>query len=285
MTFKQSRNWCFTDFQNITFEHFNKIYEEYSDIIRYICVGIEICPKTNKTHMQGWIQFFNKKRMGGVKKILMNNKIHLESMRGNAFDNDKYCSKENKFIQLGKFITQGHRSDLESIKKNINDGSSKLEIMENDFSTYCRYRNGINDYFEAIQKKKRNKFRKIEVEFIHGTTGVGKTRYAMRNSSFKICANELNWWDGYSGEDSIVIDDYDNDVKITKMLNLLDGYTLRLPIKGGFTYANWTKVYITSNLEPKQLHINAKEKHRDALFRRITKVCRFDTGNTNTVSN
>ena len=59
----QSRNWCFTDFELLNFE---QIYEENKDLIRYICVGNEICPKTKKKHKQGWIQFINKKRMNGV---------------------------------------------------------------------------------------------------------------------------------------------------------------------------------------------------------------------------
>lgn len=278
--FTQSRNYCFTDFKNINFDFYEKIYNEYKDIIRYICVGIEICPKTKKQHIQGWIQFFNKKRIGGVKRCLNNKSLHCESMRGTAFDNDKYCSKDKKFKKFGAFIKQGHRSDLEKIKKDIKDGASKEEIMDNNFELYCRYRNGINDYMEIINKKKCAEFRKVKVEYLHGETGTGKTRHAMKKAKFKICANDLKWWDGYNGEKCIVIDDYDNDVNITKMLNILDGYQLRLPIKGGFTYANWNKVYITSNLDPDELHIHAKKKHRDALFRRITKVCRFATGNT-----
>jgi len=39
---EQSRNWCFTDFKNIELEFYKNIFEEHKDIIRYICIGVEI---------------------------------------------------------------------------------------------------------------------------------------------------------------------------------------------------------------------------------------------------
>ena len=267
----QARNWAFTDFQNLDF---SKIYEEYSDIIRYMCVGKETCPKTKKTHNQGWIQFNNKKRMGGVKKIFGCNKIHLESCRGSPDANDNYCQKENNYQTFGKCLKQGQRSDLEHIQYLIKEKNyTKEQIMETNFSLYCRYKNGIDAYHALCQQKNSKKFRKVAVEYIYGTTGTGKTRYAMEQDDvYKIEGSCLQWFDGYSGEKTLLIDEYNNDEKITKLLNITDGYQLRLPIKGGFTYANWNRVIITSNLCPEQLHENARSVHRDALFRRITKI-------------
>lgn len=265
---QRSRNYCFTDFELIDLE---KLYIENKDIIRYICWGEEIAPTTGKKHYQGWIQFYNPKRFGSVKKLL-GKKIHIEKCKGNEYNNDIYCKKDNNFKKYGKFIKQGQRTDLENIKKNIDNGATKKEIMDNNFETYCRYRNGINDYIKEVNKVCRSNFRNVNVEYVFGETGTGKTKYGMSMNPFKIEADNLKWWDGYDGEKTILIDEYDNQVNITKMLNLLDGYKLRLPIKGGFTYANWNKVIITSNLKPKQLHKQAKEAHRKALFRRINNI-------------
>jgi hypothetical protein len=97
----------------------------------------------------------------------------------------------------------------------------------------------------------------------------------MEEVDFKISGDALQWWDGYDGEKSILIDEYDNQIPITRLLNLLDGYHLRLPVKGGFTYAAWTKVIITTNLNPLELHPNAKQQHRAALHRRINRTQLF----------
>lgn len=265
-TFKQSRNWCFTDFKLLDF---NKIWNEYRDIIRYICVGEEICPKTKKKHYQGWIQFVNKKRMSRVKNILNSKEIHLEPCRGNEIDNNKYCQKEGKHSTFGKYIIQGQRTDLEEIKKMIDNSVPMLEVANNYFSDYIRYFRGLERYQEMVQKNKTKMFRKIKTTLIMGPTGCGKTRKAVESCSsyYKITGSSLKWFDGYDGEKTLIIDEYANDLKITTLLNILDGYQLRLPVKGGFTYANWTRVFITTNL--KELHSKANLAHQDALFRRI----------------
>lgn len=271
---KQSKNWCFTDFEILEYDN---IFAEYSDLIRYMCQGKEICPKTKKEHIQGWIQFKTKKRMSRVKKILGTAKIHLEPCRGNEFDNDKYCKKDNNYKIYGKFISQGHRTDLETALKIIRSDKGMDKIEEEVPNLILRYSTGLKELIRINQKKLSKKFRKINTELLYGNTGTGKTRYAVEknNDYYMITGDSLKWWDGYQGEKTLIIDEYNNDVPITKMLNLLDGYQLRLPIKGGFTYARWTQVYITSNLSPDEIHSNAKPKHRDALWRRIQKKTHF----------
>lgn len=278
-TFKQSRNWCFTTFKEVEFVN---IYNKYTDIIRYICVGDEICPKTKNKHYQGWVQFVNKKTMGGVKRIFSDKSMHLEPCRGSEFDNDKYCKKDNNFIQHGKFIIQGQRTDLEEIKNKIDNLEPMINIANDYFSDYIRYHNGFDKYRALVAKEKTKKFRKVNITVVHGSTGKGKTRFAMKNSKFKITGHQLgqNWWDGYDLEESICIDEFANQIPITNMLNILDGYHLKLPIKGSFTYANWTNVIITSNINPMDWYPNAYNKHREALLRRINKIIDFDLYNS-----
>lgn len=266
---KQSKNWCFTEF-NLEFD-LEKIYNE-NDKITYLCWGVEICPKTNKKHLQGWLQFTSKKRMGGVKKILPT--AHLEACKGTEEENDKYCKKDNDFKILGEFTAQGNRNDLKTIQQKIKNGMKIRELIEEHFDYYCRYKNGFDKYLEIWELQNVPKWRALKVIFVTGKTDSGKTRYCMEQEEepFKIEGDNLKWWDGYNGEKSILIDEYNNDLKITKLLNYLDGYKLRLDIKGSFTYALWTTVYITSNLTIDELHSNARPRHREALMRRITEV-------------
>ncbi len=263
------RNWCFTDFGKTEWK---KLYEDYKEEIRYLCVGIEHCPTTARTHYQGWIQFEKPKTMSSVKKITQSLKIHLEGCRGNPEQNTKYCKKDKDWEEYGKYKTQGQRTDLLKIQESIEKGSKIIDIARDNFHYYLQYGKAFARYKQMIDKEKRKKFRKLEVTHIWGNTGSGKTRMALEASKdyYKIQGDELQWWDGYEGEDTLVIDEYDNNIKLTKLLGILDGYELRLPIKGGFTWANWTKVYITSNY--KELHGSAKTKHREALQRRITRT-------------
>ena len=264
----RSRNWCFTDFERMDFD---KIYHDSKEIIRYCCYGNESCPKTHKIHFQGWIQFFNPRSMISVKKILGSKKIHLEACRGDEYANDKYCKKDDDFRVFGKFISQGMRTDLEDIKRSIDRNKPMKELWDSHFGTMLRYHSGVTKYRQVALKNSTRLFRDVYCTIYSGSTGTGKTKKALEENpdAFKIEGSSLKWWDGYEGEKTLVIDEYNNDIQITKLLSILDGYQLRLPIKGGFTYANWEKVIITTNLKKEEIHAQAKYAHQDALARRV----------------
>lgn len=271
------RNWCFTDFSLLDWRAiFN------ADVnIRYVCYGEEICPKTGRKHYQGWLQTTNQRRLSTMKKI--NKTIHWEGCIGTELHNEKYCKKDGNYVTIGKFVTQGYRSDLEGVFEAIRNGKGIYEIASENPTLYCKYRNGIEHFKEMVNEKECPKWRDIEVIVLAGDTGTGKTRLAMEEATFKINGSELNWWDGYDNDSTICIDEYDTDVSITKMLTILDGYKLRLPIKGGFTYAKWTKVYITSNVLLHDWHKLAKPEHIKALKRRITSYKIFSNGRINDI--
>ncbi len=277
----RSRNWAFTDFELLDIKD---IFSKNKDIVRYVCRGIETCPVSGKKHHQGFIQFANPKRFNGVKKIFTN-KTHIAAMRSTVLKNVTYCRKENNFLELGSYKTQGSRTDLEQLRREISSGTNMYDIASDHFHLFLRYNKGIAKYRELYLKEVTKEFRFVTTTVLKGGTGVGKTREATScDDYFKIEGSSLQWWDGYQGESTLIIDEYNNDVKITRLLDLLDGYQLRLPIKGGFTYANWTKVVITTNL--KHLHPQAKLEHLHALERRVTNIVDMGgwhevSGNTN----
>lgn len=239
--------------------------------VRYVIYGREVCPTTKKIHYQSYIETFGSQRISFHRK-LFGKSVHAEVRKGTREEARDYCKKDKDFIELGRWISgQGHRSDLEEIAASLVEGKRTLtQVMEESPTVYCKYRNGIRDLAALGTKKKTNKFRKVKVVVLSGPTGCGKTREAMEHCQYKTEGRSLKWWQDYCGEDSILIDEYNNDVGITEMLNILDGYQLRLNVKGSHTYANWTTVYITTNLKKDEFHINAKQAHKDALFRRIT---------------
>ncbi len=267
----RSRNFCFTDF---AMSQLGDLYWANRHIIRYIGWGVEVCPSTKKVHSQGWLQMTNPKDVTVIRKLL-GGKCHVERCLGTEFDNDKYCKKGGKWYSHGEFKSQGYRSDLEDIKKTIDEGGSLKTVADDHFGDYIRYHSGIKKYQEMVQKEVTKTFRKVNTTIHFGATGTGKTRTAVASTDdhFMIRGDDLQWFDGYDGEGTLIIDEYSNQVPITRMLSLLDGYQLRLPVKGGFTYANWTRVYITTNLDC--LHMNAKLEHREAFERRVTDVIEF----------
>ena len=245
--YERHRCYSFTDNKCKDLEEYNTLKD-----CRYIIVGEETAPTTGKKHWQCYVQFENPVSFAQCKKRLPEG-VHIEVSKGNAEQNKKYCSKEgNVLVEKGETKDQGERSDLEVCYDMIRKGKSLLEVADLHPIQFSKYHSAFKEYRKLVQQQRNKHFRKVEVEFVTGPTGCGKTRYAVEsaeeNDWYKIEGCEMKWWDGYENEKHLVIDEYANDVKITKMLNLLDGYQLRLPVKCSFTYAGWTKVIITSNM-------------------------------------
>lgn len=277
----QSRRWIFTIFDVET--DFKKIWDINKDeFIQYLYTGLETAPTTGRKHFQGFIQFKRSYRRKKVQDILQN-KCWCNPMRGNFKSNLEYCSKEklrDTWFEFGEWTSQGKRNDLKVIKEMIDKGSNMFEVAQEHFGDYIRYYRGFEKYKGMIDKNNSGARRNIEVNLIYGKSGVGKTAHVLdlhgdENVFIMSFSNKTEWWDGYEGEKIILFDDYNNNLRIDRFLRLLDRYKCRLPVKCGFTWAKWDKVYITTNLTLTEIHSNSKDEHRNALFRRIHKVWTF----------
>ncbi len=262
------KNYCFTSFTNIDWEDvFSKTPQ-----LTYVGWGEETCPSTERWHQQGWLQIKKNLPFSKVKEIA-GQQTAIFACKGTAVQNETYCKKGNSFQCIGVFTTQGARSDLSTIHEMIKNGESMKTIADTHFGDYVRYHRGFEKVLFMVRKESTRTFRKVTTVVYHGETGSGKTRAAVTDECYMMHPDGPEWWDGYEGEKHLVIDEYSNQYRITRLLGLLDGYQIRLPIKGGFTWAEWTSVIITTNLT--LLHENAKEAHQLALERRIARHYTF----------
>lgn len=223
------RDWCITAW---TEPKFNE--EE----MRYLIVGKETCPKTGKEHFQCFVKYYKQKRLKGAKE-LFNKEDHFEPRMGSVESAVEYCKKEGNFQEYGK--AQAEKLTVSDIlKKDIKYIKEEYPLL------YCRYYKGI----ERLQSK-GEKWRDINIIYIYGEAGCGKTRFAMeRDNVFKLDP-PYKWFDGYEGEETLVIDDFKEfSIDRAYILNIMDGYRLRLETKGSHTWARWTQIIITSNYEP-----------------------------------
>ena len=133
----------------------------------------------------------------------------------------------------------------------------------------------------ARPKKKTREWRTVKVEILWGAGGTCKSRDQIYDKKRKRGDNfivpdtaNLKWWDGYDGEETIVIEGFKGSrtCDVDRFKRLLDGHQLKLDIKGGHTYAAWTTVKINSNLDPAKWYDIAEEYERSALFRRFNSI-------------
>jgi len=61
-------------------------------------------------------------------------------------------------------------------------------------------------------------------------------------------SDSKQWFDGYAGENTILIQEYEGEFKLKFLRTLLQPYAIRLPVKNGFTQRNWRRVVIHSYL-------------------------------------
>lgn len=290
--------------QNGIYEYdFDNLYKELCD--KYDCILFALHDKDqNNIHCHLIIQnttgirFETLKKLmpyGDIEKQRGTNKecyeycLHIDK-KSQETEKDQYddsCIKTNiEDLEAWKKLDNklGSRNDLVQIMEDIKNGADKYELMDNYPSQYVRYANSFQKIQQdLLEKQGAETFRKLEVYYIYGSTGVGKTRYVMEKygyqNVFRVTEYASGTFDGYNGQDVILFDEFRSSIPISKMLVYLDGYPVSLPCRYYNKQALFTKVYIISNisLQDQYKNIQVEEpKTYDALLRRITAVYNFD---------
>lgn len=112
----------------------------------------------------------------------------------------------------------------------------------------------------------------ISAQLFVGPTGTGKSRRAWEEAGQEAYIKNPNtkWWDGYTGQTSVIIDEYTGTINLSNLLLWLDRYPCLIEFKGGACALQATKFWICSNTYPSDWYPEAKQEQLNALFRRLT---------------
>lgn len=213
--------------------------------------------------------------------------IDKKSLEKEKEQYDDSCIKTNiEDLETWKKLDNslGARNDLVQIVKDIKNGATQQDILKNYPSHFVRYSDAFTKVKqELLYEEYSNKFRQLEVIYIYGSTGKGKTRYVMEKYGYQNVyrVNEYNSgaFDRYEGQDVLLLDEFRSSFTITQMLMYLDGYPLWLPCRYRNKFAVYTKVYIISNISLAEQYPNVQKeepKTYEAFLRRINAVYNFD---------
>lgn len=223
---------------------------------------------------------------------------HIDCAKGSSLENRDYIRKEGKYLDTDKKDTNipetfeewgeipkdklaKNQSVAEQVCEMVKNGFSNIEII-NVFPSYCTKINHLNVFREEFLNEKYSKQnRNVDVTYIFGATGTGKTRFVMEKYDYADIYKVTNYehpFDNYNGQSILLLDEFRSGIPISDLLQFLDRYPCRLPARYSDKVACYEKVYIISNEDLSEQYLNIQREKPDtykAWLRRINKVLCF----------
>lgn len=239
-----SRHWVFTSFDFAT----DPVFEP--GLIRYLVYQWELCPDTNNIHIQGYAELHKPSRRRQFQETIGHLNAHCETRRGTRDQARAYaCKSETRFhgpFEYGTWNERGTGARTD-IRDAIKLGSVDA-IKDHAPEVFVKYPRGITEVFKREVRQRESR---PLVIWMHGRTGTGKSWTAREVAGpGAYWKDSTKWWDGYGGQESVVIDEYGGGWSMEYLLQLLDQYPCRVESKGGSMQFNSPLICITSHAEP-----------------------------------
>ena len=264
----------------------------------YYCMADEIAT-TGTYHTHVFFYAPSPSRFSTVKKRFPI--AHIEKAYGSVQENRSYLRKDGRWADTDKAETSvpgtfeewgeapperaEKHPEMFRLVQNIRDGMTTTEIIDDNPAMAFRVRD-IDLLRQTLTAEKYAvENRPLEVSYLYGASGAGKTRSIYEAHDPRSIYRVTNYraargisFDGYHGQEVLVFEEFSSQIPIEDMLNYLDIYPLALPARYNDKTACYTKVYITSNL-PLERQYRGEQWNRPetwrAFLRRIHTVIEF----------
>lgn len=262
---KVAKTWAMT-WNNYTEEDIQKLKD--LEGVQLLTIGKEI-GESGTPHLQITITFKKVCRWSQLKKVLKS--PHIKPAICPDWSHN-YCIKDDKYIRIDN-RKQGQRNDLKELAVTIATKGIKQAIQDKP-ECYIKYHNGM-EKLNSFYKCKKRDF-KPYVEWIYGPTGTGKTRHVYeKEKDLWISNKNLQWWQGYDGQEATLFDDFRGDFcTFHELLRILDRYPYTVMVKGGSMELCSKRMYITSAYHPEEVYTTIEDTTQ--LIRRIDKITKME---------
>lgn len=246
----------------------------------YYHAALEHCPETGKAHIDGYYETPPRKWSTENKKFVKHFGTgygDLQVAQGSLGENTDYSEKEHKRFETEGTASQGQgtRRDIAAVVQEITSGTASTEdICLSNPEFYHQYGRTLTKA-EDIALRQRFRTEMTTCDWFHGPTGVGKSHHAFNGyhpSTHYLWKNDKGWQDGYTGQSTVIINDFRGEIPYNELLQLIDKWPYTLSRRGREPVPFVaTHVIITSSLSPEQVyHRRDAEDSLDQLHRRIT---------------
>jgi len=261
------KHWCLT-INNPTIEDESAFRHES---VLYSVFGRET-GESGTPHLQAYICFRNKRRFPFIKSLFP--RCHAELKRGSVQEAADYCKKDGDWIEFGTIPaeqstsggavnaqrwTEAYQSakkgDLEEIPPDL------LIKYYGNFKRIC-----------ADHMQKPPDLVSVCGKWYYGHAGSGKTTKARHDYPEAYIKSRDKWWDGYQGEEVVILDDLDKyHVALAGYIkDWGDKWTFKAEVKGGYIWIRPTIFIITSQYSIDDIWVD--DETREAVHRRFSKL-------------
>jgi len=238
-------------------------------------------------HFQGYFRYKSRRSFQAVRRRLSqdgNCRFHLEVRRGTIPQAIDYCTDANKrdvesngnIVEYGsRPAGGGSRTDIRDCVGAVKQNKSMRDLFDQHPEVMVKYARGIATARLVYQSHRDFK---TVVRWYYGSTGTGKSRAARDEAGDGAYwkAGATKWWDGYDGQETVVIDDYRCDLcPFHILLRLFDRYPMSVEGKGVSMQFVSKTVIVTAPHRPEAMWQRRCNEDVQQLLRRIEEIKLF----------
>ena len=257
------------------------MYEKYE--WGYYHAGLEFCPTTGTPHLDGYYEYPSQRRWKTEHKKFIKffgtGYGDLQMAQGTSAENADYSEKDGGRYETAGTASkgQGFRTDLLGLKDDICAGKRTVEeVCLEDPLTFHQYGRTLQK-IEDIALRKQFRDWMTTCDWYHGPTSTGKSARAFAAFdpvTHYVWKTNDKWQDGYTGQPTVIINDFRGEIKYNELLQMIDRYPHYVPRRGREPAPFLAKhLIITSSLPPESVYHNRCDEDKiEQLLRRITLI-------------
>lgn len=254
--------FCFTcnNFTDETLKFLKKVEKKCT----WLIYGRELAPKTGTPHLQGALYLEKPSRKANMMRMFKDYWIGAPGPLKGPDHWKEYCLKQDvegyeygtapteEEFQASIPLGQGKRNDLDTFMDTTRTEKPTKEALLGStlYMRYPRHCDKIIDFYHPPEALST-----LENEWIYGPPRTGKSFGARRDNPGFYSKPCNKWWDGYTNEDVVIIDDVDPDHKWMQyhLKIWADHYPFIAESKGSSRRIRPKKIIVTSNHHPSDI--------------------------------
>ncbi len=281
-----AKDWCFT-INNPTEKDWKAVWKlQY----QYLVCQPELA-ESGTPHLQGFVQMQEKLRLSALSKLLKH--AHLSKRRGTPYEAAHYCMKPVPACKCK------HCEGLERFDNYTEDGYMTAELHASvHAAAACIKEHGLKrgiDRFPNLYLQYPRGFKALasascplrhhetQVTVLWGTSGAGKTRYAMDTFPNPYMLPPFGDGTDFFGDydplshKTVIVDEFYSNWKYGTFLRACDRYPMEAHTKGDFVQFLADDIVFTSNTSPYEWYPNVLVDpiRRVSFLRRIHNIIEF----------